>query len=461
MRRFWGLVQNEFIKLFCRRGILAVFLLLLIFIIGFYGIGKLGNSTVVAVTDGQSAESLREELVFYKTEKPEGYKSEIELINFMLSNNINPFAGDWRGDAAQQLGEDIRERDSLIAKGTGYTSLLKSIEEDKILIATKNYREYYEKKLLDATLADLSDPERESLIWQYQYALDHDVAKKGNEWKYQVYSGILRAREELSNNKDQEEKGIGVDRERDLLLRDSIDIAKYRIENDIRTVVPNRYTNLVAYESDSSPFWQMLNMSVYSVVVILLAAIIIAGGMVSGEYSTGTIRMLLVNPVKRGKILMAKYAALLFLSAGMLIGYYLLHILAAGLFNGFLDVGARFLFVHSGKICGIPGLLAIFVNYMVQFIPLAVYATLAFCLSALTRNTAVSVGIGAFILFAGDWIASFLHYSLKLDWGKYLLFSNLDFVGLLQGTSSVWLQPTYCFFRAFSTDSSIYFFTPG
>ena len=87
----------------------------------------------------------------------------------MLSHNINPFAGDWRGDAAQQLGEDIRERDSLIAKGTGYTSLLKSIEEDKILIATKNYREYYEKKLLDATLADLSDPERESLslihIW--------------------------------------------------------------------------------------------------------------------------------------------------------------------------------------------------------------------------------------------------------------------------------------------------------
>ena len=331
----------------------------------------------------------------------------------------------------------------LVTQGLASASVSQSIEEDKILLATKNDREYYEKKLSEAEMADVSEQEREDLIWQYQYALEHEVARKGNEWKYKVYSGILRAKEELSNNRQQEEKGIGIDRERDLLLRNSIEIAKYRIENGVRTVVPNRYTNLVAYESDASPFWQMLNLSVNSVAVILLAAIIVAGGMVAGEYSAGTIRMLRVNPVRRGKILMAKYAALLLLSAGMLLGYYLANIAFSGLFNGFGDSGAQFLFVQNGKICGIPGLLAVFVNYMVQFVPLMVYATLAFCLSALTRNRAVSVGIGVFALFAGDWIVLFLRYDLKLDWGKYLLFANLDFVGVLQGTSSAWLQPIW------------------
>ena len=101
MGKFWSLIQNEFVKLFSRRGILAVLLLLFVFAAGFYGFGKLGHTTVSAVTDEQAAESLRDELAFYKTEKPEGYKSEVELINFMLSNNINPFAGDWRGAAAQ------------------------------------------------------------------------------------------------------------------------------------------------------------------------------------------------------------------------------------------------------------------------------------------------------------------------------------------------------------------------
>ena len=83
----------------------------------------------------------------------------------------------------------------------------------------------------------------------------------------------------------------------DSIERD-IAVNQYRIDNNIS---PNEEYSMWRFVGDASNMIQFAGMF----------SIIIAGGIVASEFNWGTIKLLLIRPIDRGKILASKYMAVI------------------------------------------------------------------------------------------------------------------------------------------------------
>ena len=92
--------------------------------------------------------------------------------------------------------------------------------------------------------------------------------------------------------------------QKDMMLKD-IQMNEYRIQHN---VAPLDYKSMATVVLDSK----------YLMIMVSIFTIIVAGGIVAGEFSTGTIKLLLIRPINRTKILVSKYLAtlLLLIAAG-------------------------------------------------------------------------------------------------------------------------------------------------
>ena len=167
--------------------------------------------------------------------------------------------------------------------------------------------------------------------------------------------------------------------------------------------------------------------------IIGLLIIVVAGSSVASEFSQGTIKFLLINPVKRWKILMSKYFTVISLGYIMLLLLYLVMIPASGLFIGFEGISAPYLYVDNGTVHSMSSFLHAAQMYLLNSISIVIMATLAFAVSSLFRSAAFSIGISVFLMLAGNTIVSVLKV-FNQDWARYLVFSNTDLASIAEGT---------------------------
>lgn len=142
--------------------------------------------------------------------------------------------------------------------------------------------------------------------------------------------------------------------------------------------------------------------------------IVIASDIVASEFTWGTIKLLLIRPVKRWKILLAKYAATLLFSLFLLVILFAISVLTGGIAFGFGG---------STRVDG--GLGEVLRGYGFQVVNLIITATFAFMISSVFRSSALAVSLSLVIMFVGNSISGTL-MALKIEWGKYLLFTNMD-----------------------------------
>ena len=107
-----------------------------------------------------------------------------------------------------------------------------------------------------------------------------------NDWKQGLQQDIELYEQEYENTNEEWYKNW---------MESQIAINQYRIENDI----PPSYVDY--------SMWSFIDESSLMITFVGLFVIIIASGIVANEYSRGTIKMLLVKPYKRWKILLSKY----------------------------------------------------------------------------------------------------------------------------------------------------------
>lgn len=187
------------------------------------------------------------------------------------------------------------------------------------------------------------------------------------------------------------------------------------------------------YEADQIDFWTVFYTSASMISIIGLLIIVVAGSSVASEFSQGTIKFLLINPVKRWKILMAKYFTVISLGYIMLALLYLVMIPAIGVFIGFDGISAPYLYVDNGTVCSISSFLRVAQIYLLNSVSIIIMATLAFAISSLFRSSAFSIGITVFLMLAGNTIVSVLKM-FNQDWARYLVFSNTDLASIAEGT---------------------------
>ena len=77
--------------------------------------------------------------------------------------------------------------------------------------------------------------------------------------------------------------------------------------------------------------------------LIALFAIVMGGGIVANEFSEGTIKLLLIRPSKRWKILLSKYISVIGYTLLMLLVLLVVSFLLGGILFSFKGAGTPFL----------------------------------------------------------------------------------------------------------------------
>lgn len=151
-------------------------------------------------------------------------------------------------------------------------------------------------------------------------------------------------------------------------------------------------------------------------IFILIFIVMIAGAIVSSEFEKGTIKMLLVKPFERGKILLSKYIVSLMMIVFIFAITIVFQLIVGGVMFGFdsLSIPAVVYNFDTNSIQTInlfKYLLIIAVNKLPLYILLA---TLAFAISSLFGNTVIAVVLPILGNMAGAIINQLAsYYSIK------------------------------------------------
>jgi ABC-2 type transport system permease protein len=190
----------------------------------------------------------------------------------------------------------------------------------------------------------------------------------------------------------------------------SIAINEYRLENDIPPL-----------ESDS--IWSFMDSSTGVVSLISIFTIIIGAGVIASEYSWGTIKLLLIRPASRTKILASKFIATLLFALFSLVILYISSFIIGGLFLGFNAVDQPYLTYSGGDVAETSMAIHYIVEYALASVNLLMMVTFAFMLSSVFRSSSLAIGLAIFLMFTGSQLTYILS---QYDWVKYILFANTD-----------------------------------
>ncbi|MBU3128924.1 ABC transporter permease [Clostridium tagluense] len=201
-------------------------------------------------------------------------------------------------------------------------------------------------------------------------------------------------------------------------ITNNLQTNEYRLKNDIQPVQGNS-------------LWGFVDGNSMLITLIALFAIVMGGGIVANEFSGGTIKLLLIRPSKRWKILLSKYISVIGYTLLMLLVLLIVSFLLGGILFSFKGSGTPFLTNSSGVVTEVNMIAHMMSIYGLQCINLLMMVTLAFMISSVFRNSSMAIGIGVFLLTIAPGITRLI--SMKYTWAKYILFANTDLTQYTNG----------------------------
>ncbi len=209
------------------------------------------------------------------------------------------------------------------------------------------------------------------------------------------------------------------------------EFAKKEIE---RTIAIDQYA--LDHNINQGSMWKTVKDLSGLLQLITIFVVIIVGDMVAGEFTWGTIKLLLIRPVSRTKILLSKYISTILFALFLMAILFISAIVISGFLFGFGDIGTPHLyFEDDGSVQEGSMLANALQTYGLSAIQLIMIVTIAFMISTVFRSSSMAIGLSIFIMFTGSMIAGILIG--KFSWGKYLLFANTDLTPYLEGTPAI------------------------
>ncbi|MEN1968402.1 ABC transporter permease [Lentibacillus sp. N15] len=170
--------------------------------------------------------------------------------------------------------------------------------------------------------------------------------------------------------------------------------------------------------------WQFVMENKMLLSLVTLFTIIVSAGIVANEFKWGTIKLLLIRPISRTKILISKYISTLLFALFTLLAVLIFSWIVGAIFFGVNGINTHILettmdggFVETSVIKGI------ITGYGYQLVNLVVMATFAFMISTIFRQSSLAIGLAIFLMFAGS---SIVGYFADKSFAKYILFANTD-----------------------------------
>ncbi|GGG21551.1 ABC transporter permease [Paenibacillus abyssi] len=154
-----------------------------------------------------------------------------------------------------------------------------------------------------------------------------------------------------------------------------------------------------------------------AILLITIFTVVISAESVAGEFTSGTIKLLLIRPWSRSKILLSKYLALIMFALFFMILLFAWNFLVNLIIFGYEGD------VRMGQ--DMAPLQYYTLMHLFELISLIVVVTLSFLISTVFRSGGLAIGLSLFLLLGGNMITGLLAF-LDYGWIKYLLFLNLS-----------------------------------
>jgi ABC-2 type transport system permease protein len=168
--------------------------------------------------------------------------------------------------------------------------------------------------------------------------------------------------------------------------------------------------------------------------LVIIFTIIVAAEIVAGEFSWGTIKLLLIRPARRAKILLSKYIAVLLFSIVLNIVSFVTAYLISGILFGFSPGEPMPMEFPSGIVQDRNTFGYVLGTIGYNFIDLIMIMTFAFMISTVFRSSSMAIGFSLFFMFMGT---SIVYGLSRYEWVKYILFANMDLRRYIEGTPLV------------------------
>ena len=334
-----------------------------------------------------------------------------EEKNKLIKENEDAKKSIISNDYIAYLNKSIKKLENSIKDNTKQLDdTKKALEKDKDNKELNNQLENIKRGIdLDKNILQIN-----------QYRLKNKIPYDINDWKNNTLTDIEYKTQDISAPMlTEEEYKIQTSQGNDSLGKTYDDYKQIYTENKAKNekgIKLGWYSlenNIPQLEFDNSA--RGIVDKSYDIFVMIsgILAIIIAGSIVSAEFSKGTIRLLLIRPVSRFKILLSKLLSVFLIGYIVLLVSVLLNTISSGFVYGFNSL--------STDVLSIAGENIIQTNYFVYMIPkmllssvsLIFVISMAFMLSTVVKNTAVSVGLTS-ILFLGSMPITMILANLKL-----------------------------------------------
>lgn len=200
-------------------------------------------------------------------------------------------------------------------------------------------------------------------------------------------------------------------------------ISKYKIENNIssKTTVSETLQTLFTNGGDGILF-------------LIIIALMLTGGIVSDEFNKGTIKLLLIRPYSRRKILASKIIACCITLIFSILIITIIEIIFSGIMYGFDTISAPVIEYNynTNSVISVNGIVSMLMG-LLQMSPLVIIlALIAFMIGTIYANTAVAIVV-AFLAYFVSSIVNSLVIEFQIKWLKIVPTLNWDLTQYVYG----------------------------
>ena len=440
------LIKNELIKIFSKKSMIVIGVIILVIIIGFNVLNKISQnmSNSYSAYSESYIQYLDEELSNLDPNKPSDINKYVETKS---QKDVATLAKDYKetswqaeviGTVISPIIEEMNNYEYIDKNNEALTS--SKAKYDEMLTALKNNDwKYFANKELDSLNTQIEelnaliaqDSENDDLKTQLKslelqkevvnLRLDKNINYGSDNYKsiavqnYRMYMGNYIQSSQGKNLTDEEKSEING-------YLEKANLYKYDLYNDTE------------YQNTATANYTFQNSIDTYIAIIVMVVVIVAGVSISEEFNKGTVKLLLVRPYSRTKILISKLIAVFITMLITTATILLLQFIIGGIVYGFgtymMNV-VQFDFTTNSivtlNIFAYLGL--IFICKLPIFI---LIGTLAFALSTLFLNSPLAVAL-PILGYMGSDVINMIAISYKWDWVKYFVTPNWDLSQYLFG----------------------------
>lgn len=433
------LIKNELTKVFHKKSIYIVLIVTLAFMILDIALTKILESTV----DNWSPYSetnvafYKEQLSYLDKDDPETKEDYIALSTYIeVGELLSKYEEDsWQEYIIENQAEDIIYNLKYNEGTEEYEMYKKEYDNFIQRLKSDDWKSFVTDELdeVNTYIAQTKALGGDTTTTEYQKQILEWRLEKDISYGYDNSNSLLNEWLQAKNgvySYEQEQKTRQLTHQEEYQLQQLTgiaEVAEYAITNNENDNVSLSYANN-GYELSTNANSGLINVFENYSLFIIIAVVIIAGTIVSEEFHKGTIKLLLVRPYKRTKILLAKLITCLIVLAVVIVAVVLMQFVIGGIANGFSDYALTNTVYNfnTNSIENINIFKYLCLTTVAKLPFFILIMTLAFALSALFNNSPIAIALPLVGMMGAEIINQLAYAYEKAKFLMYFVTPNWD-----------------------------------